>query len=297
MIQIVRNGRNQMRTGESAAVVTADYIEAGNGPLVVLVHSSMAGARQWSGLIRALSEGHRVRAVNLFGYGGTPSWPGAEPPTLDDFAELVVQAVPRNERHVRLVGHSFGGAVAMQVAAHRLRGQVDRLVLIEPSLFHLLDDGEDRSAYREILSLSHETRGLIAAGELQLAAERFIDYWCGDGAWATNSPERMALFAGQIRLLANEWNAALGGSGDAAEWARLLPSQTMLVAGANTTRPAQAILERLWENRPEWDFASIHDAGHMAPVTHPEVVNPLIRRFLTVSADTLPVSMEVMSAA
>jgi hypothetical protein len=27
-------------------------------------------------------------------------------------------------------------------------------------------------------------------------------------------------------------------------------------------------------------FASICEAGHMAPVTHPHLVNPIIRRFL-----------------
>ena len=58
-----------------------DFIEAGDGPLVVLVHASMAGARQWFSLIGQLQDRFRVRAVNLFGYGGTPNC--SHPPTLD----------------------------------------------------------------------------------------------------------------------------------------------------------------------------------------------------------------------
>ena len=53
-----------------------DYLEAGAaGPVVMLVHSSVAGARQWRRLMEDLKEGFRVRAVNLFGYGKTPAWP------------------------------------------------------------------------------------------------------------------------------------------------------------------------------------------------------------------------------
>jgi hypothetical protein len=39
---------------DSCRPALVDFIEAGAGPLVVLVHSSMAGARQWSSLIRDL---------------------------------------------------------------------------------------------------------------------------------------------------------------------------------------------------------------------------------------------------
>ena len=82
-----------------------DFVEEGAGPLVVLVHSSMSGARQWSALIRDLKDFSLVRAVNLFGYGNTPAWSKVESPSLEDYAELVARAVPRTADHVSLVGH------------------------------------------------------------------------------------------------------------------------------------------------------------------------------------------------
>src|SRR5262245_37895072 len=46
-----------------------DFVEAGSAvPLVVLVHSSVSGARQWRRLMEDLKNRFRVRAVNLFGY-------------------------------------------------------------------------------------------------------------------------------------------------------------------------------------------------------------------------------------
>ena len=57
--------------------ITVDYLEAGSsGPVVMLVHSSVSGARQWRRLMGDLKDQFRVRAVNLFGYGKTPPWPG-----------------------------------------------------------------------------------------------------------------------------------------------------------------------------------------------------------------------------
>jgi pimeloyl-ACP methyl ester carboxylesterase len=151
-----------------------DFTEAGAGSLVVLVHSSMAGARQWSALTHDLQDRYLVRAVNLFGYGNTPTWSQTKPPSLDDYVELVASAV--SARNVTLIGHSFGGAVAMQAAAHQSRVQVGRLVLIEPSPFYLLDIRGHREAFCEISSLAEYTSRCIANRIPEAVAERFIDY-------------------------------------------------------------------------------------------------------------------------
>jgi pimeloyl-ACP methyl ester carboxylesterase len=63
-----------------------DFVEAGAGPAVMLVHSSVSGARQWHRLMDDLKNGFHVRAVNLYGYGKTAPWPGERAQTLDDQA-------------------------------------------------------------------------------------------------------------------------------------------------------------------------------------------------------------------
>jgi pimeloyl-ACP methyl ester carboxylesterase len=55
--------------------IKADYLEAGSGPIVMLLHSSVSGARQWRRLVDDLKDDFQVRAVNLYGYGKTPPWP------------------------------------------------------------------------------------------------------------------------------------------------------------------------------------------------------------------------------
>jgi pimeloyl-ACP methyl ester carboxylesterase len=266
-----------------------DFMEAGAGPLIVLVHSSLSGARQWSALTRGLEDRFLVRAVNLFGYGATPSWSGSEPPSLDDFAELVALAVPGTASNIHLVGHSFGGAVAMKAAARQLRGRVRSLVLIEPSLFYLLDGCGRREAFCEISALAKYTRRCIADGAPEAAAERFIDYWCGPGTWAASSPGRKSAFTRAVTLLPHEWDAVLPAKTPSAAWTAALPRHTLVISCVGTTRPASELAELLLQARPDWASTGVLDGGHMAPVTHPQLVNPIISAFM---ADRCPATIE-----
>jgi len=145
----------------------ADFMEAGAGSLVVLVHSSMTGAGQWSALIRDLKDRALVRAATLFGYGSTPACfgygstrvgPKEKPAPPDDLAQLVTLAVPSTASNVSTVEHSFGGATAMQAAAPQLREKVKNLVLIEPSLVYLLDCCDRRAVFHGISTLAKYTK-------------------------------------------------------------------------------------------------------------------------------------------
>ena len=168
----------------------------------------------------------------------------------------------------------------MQAAAHQLRGQVDRLVLIEPSPFYLLDIPSHRDAFCEISSLAEYTSRCIANRIPEAAAERFIDYWCGAGTWTASSADRQAVFARSIGLLLAEWNALLAGENTLAEWTAELPHDTLVISSTKTTLPSRELAKLLLDARPDWEWASICDAGHMAPLTHPQLVNPIITGFL-----------------
>lgn len=253
---------------------TVDVLTSGSGPTVVLVHSSMSGARQWTRLMAEHGERFAFRAVNLYGYGRTPAWAHAETPTLDDFADAVVAAVPDGAT-VSLVGHSFGGAVAMQ-AARKLAGRVERLVLIEPSLFYLLRLHGRTEAYAEISALSQRMDPSAPAA----AAEHFISYWGGPDAWAATPEERRAAFARAVGVVVHEWFAVFSGDTTREAWAGILPPRTLLLSSRAPMRPSREIMELLSTAQPDWTLTQIADGGHMAPLTHPQLVNPAIRAFL-----------------
>jgi pimeloyl-ACP methyl ester carboxylesterase len=252
-----------------------DFIETGTGPLVVLVHASMSNARQWGTLAEALKDRFRLRAINLFGYGRTVDWPGGCPPTLDDYADLVLSALPADTKSVALIGHSFGGAVAMQ-AARRLGARTARLVLIEPSIFSLLEVCGRREAYAEIIAVARDM-GLNAPEQ---AAERFIDYWSGPSSWAQTPEARKAAYTRGVGLVRREFGAAFGQRTMLEEWGAALPRQTLVMFAADTTRPSREIADLLTLTGASWDFARVIRGGHMSPLTQPQLVNPVIAKFL-----------------
>jgi len=60
-----------------------------------------------------------------------------------------------------------------------------------------------------------------------------------------------------------------------------LPPETLLMSFAETVRPSREIVEVLSDGCPRWQAVTINEGGHMGPLTHPQLVNPVIRDFLS----------------
>lgn len=262
------------------ADIAVDFIGAGSsGPIVMLVHSSVSGARQWGPLIDDLQDRFRVRAVNLFGYGRTPPWPERRTQSLGDQARLVEAALPPGAAEICLVGHSFGGAVAMKAAA-RLGARVRRLVLLETNPFDLLAQHGRQRAYAEAVALRDCVKTCGDRGEWAIAAERFADYWGGVGTWHGMRLERRAAFAQALMPNYFEWDAVMNDGTTAEQWAALLPKETLLIADSRSALPIREITAILRGAAPAWRYLDVPGAGHMAPLTRPDLINPLVRTFL-----------------
>jgi len=261
--------------------ISVDFVEAGSvGPVVMLVHSSVSGARQWRRLMEDLRDRFRVRAVNLFGYGKTPPWPAEATQSLDDQARLVEAALPADAGEIYLVGHSFGGSVAMKAAA-RLAGRVTRLVLLETNPFYLLAQSGRIDAFAEAMELRDCVKKFGTLGEWATAAEKFADYWGGAGTWREMTLERRSAFAEALKPNFFEWDAVMNEATSVEQWAGLLPRATLLVCDPGTVLPIREIAALLRRSGPGWTYTEVPGAGHMAPLTRPDLINPLVGSFLS----------------
>jgi pimeloyl-ACP methyl ester carboxylesterase len=112
----------------TVAGATAQYLEAGSGPPLLLVHGHEQSATSWRWVIPALARTHRVLAVSLPGYGDTA--PGAYAPGSDTapFVSEFLDALDIATCDV--VGHSAGGAVALRLALAQ-PGRVRTLTLVD----------------------------------------------------------------------------------------------------------------------------------------------------------------------
>lgn len=271
--------------------VVAHVFERGHGTPVVLLHSSGASGGQWRVLADVLSRRWRAIAPDLCGYGGSSAWFGSGAFTLGHEAQRLQRLLGDLDEPVHLIGHSYGGAVALHLA--RMRGLPLRsLTLIEPVAFHLLRgrSGPDAAALAEITRLAGAVQRALVRGDLDGGYGRFVDYWSGRGTWEQLPAARRAELAPQLAKVALDFEAALNEPGSPDEL-RTLALPTLLIRGARSVLPTQAICNRLAATLPDVRSEVIDGAGHMAPLTHREVVNRHIAGWL---AALEPVPVEAL---
>jgi len=255
------------------------YREAGSGTTVVCIHASASSSGQWRTLMERLAARFRVIAVDLYGAGKTAAWPQDQPMHLDDELELLSSVFRAAGDRFHLIGHSFGGAIALK-AALADRDRLLSLILYEPVLFSvLLADAPESAAAREIVAVRDDTVRLVDQGHLKASAKRFIDYWMGDGAWAATSESRRPVLAAAMRAVKPEWHAVFHEPTPLSGFAAVhVP--TLLLTGTQSKASALAVARLLTAVLPRVRTEEIEGVGHMAPVTHPDIVNPLIECFL-----------------
>lgn len=271
-----------------------DYTDAGDGPPVLLLHSSVSGNRQWRKLSASLSERFRVIAPNLRGYGSTTPWPAQRAHTLPDAAQVVMRLCDALalEEPIRIVGHSFGGAVALW-SAHVLGNRVSHLALYEPMLPGLLRAHGRHEAAAETDALYADVKQLGAAGEWMTLGRRFTDYFNGDGVWDASPPERRELIAGLLPPNPHEWDACIAPL--PASTFRGVTARGLLMRGRRT-RPALTEMAALLHQRfTHWRLIDVAGCGHMAPLTHADVINRWIEGFLCAGVST-PRALEAACA-
>ncbi|MCU1398714.1 MAG: hypothetical protein JWN62_1823 [Acidimicrobiales bacterium] len=258
--------------------LTVDFSESGSGPGVVLVHSSVSGNRQWRSLSAALAPRFRVIAVNLLGYGETTAFAGDEPQTLEDQLAVVSAVCELVDGRVRLVGHSFGGAVAL-AAAKQLGDRVEQLVLLEPNPFRMLEVAGRIEAFDEAAGLYASVKSLGSDARWAELAELFADYFSGDGTWASMPEDRRRSFAAALPPNFHEWDAVMNDTTTPAEWGRIA-ADVLLVGFGGSRRSLKEIVEVFAAANPHWSVAHVAEGGHMAPLTRSDLVNPVIEQFL-----------------
>jgi pimeloyl-ACP methyl ester carboxylesterase len=120
--------------GEPAVPVNLHYTETGKGEPVLLLHGLGESSYSWRYVIPELAKTHRVIALDLKGFGQSDK-PEDGRYSLFDQADLVDQFIAEHGfRNLTLVGHSFGGGVALALALKdhdRRSPRLKRLILVD----------------------------------------------------------------------------------------------------------------------------------------------------------------------
>jgi pimeloyl-ACP methyl ester carboxylesterase len=256
--------------------------ERGTGETVLLLHSAGNTGAQWAALGDALGDGFRLLAPDLYDCGATSGWTQNREMGYDDVARLLSPLLQQNGP-LHLVGHSFGGGVALRLAS-AYPGCLRTLTLIEPGAYQLLHEAGRNDLWIGFQRVKEDFQRAVTEGDLDAAWALFFEAYCSHLAPWRELPETMRQAIkkktpDQLRVY-----GAQASNPTRLSDIRRLHCPTLVIHGQNTQEPERVVCELIATNASLGRIAQVPEAGHMAPLTHPQSVAELLRTHIGLCA-------------
>lgn len=246
---------------------------------VIALHCSGSGAGQWRQLGEMLGTRYELVAPEHYGCNGTGPWSGTHAFTLaDEGARTIALIDAAPDRKVHMIGHSYGGGVALHAALMR-PDRIASLTLFEPS-FHLLEQIEGGGKpLAEIMGIMRQASDGGITGDYRAAATAFVDYWSEKGTWSAMRPAVQIALTRWAPKAPLDFAALIAEPTQASAYARLR-FPVLIIRGEHAPAPMRLITEALLTLLSDARLAVIAGAGHMGPMTHAREVNAIIIQHL-----------------
>ena len=271
-----------LRTADGATLayrVFAAAHGAGQGTPIILLHATLSASIQLAALARLLSAWGPVLALDRRGSGESVV---PVPRQLDVAVHVAdVSALLDAERVAAgiLVGHSYGGVVALEAAA-RLAGRVRAVVAWEPP-YGPLADAVTRVAFAAV---GTATERAFASGGAVAAAAAFLDGVAGDGTWAALPDRARAFLAAQGDGAFAD--AALTGLDP--DGLSCVAAPVTVLAGTASEPFYAPIARAVVAHIPGARLVTFEGLRHPAPITDPEPVAAAILDAIALAGPPAP---------
>lgn len=196
-------------------------------------------------------------ALDLPGFGSTPA--PEEPMGTDWYASEVAKVLEVMDDKVVVVGHSFGGRVAVRVAAQHPE-RVGALVLTGAPLVRTALQGKRRPSRRYRLIRSLVKAGILSEDRLEQARKRF-----GSSDYASAKGVMRSVL---VRTLAEDYGEEISAVSCPVE----------LVWGDMDSEVPLSVAQELLGRWPQANLTVCKGAGHLLPRSNPSVLREAIER-------------------
>jgi pimeloyl-ACP methyl ester carboxylesterase len=244
------------------------YYDRGSGPAVLFLHGWGADFSLFAPFLdRAADGGRRACALDLPGFGQS-----AEPTEgwgLDDYADFVLRFLGKLEiGSAVLVGHSFGGSVAVKIAVREsaARPGIPKLVLVNGAGIRRKKTLRQRAGL-----LAYKTaRRVLSLGPLRKRFAGFLESWRNRRAsedYRNASPRMRECL---VKTVSEDLTPLLPS----------IPCPTLLVWGENDTATPVTDARLMESLIPGAGLVVLQNAGHYSFLDQPYVFGRVLDSFL-----------------
>lgn len=251
------------------------FLRSGHGPEEALVlHCMLGQARGLDMMMARLGNQMSMIGMDLPGHGQSEEWDKSR-----DYAEMARDmGVGLLERPAHLIGHSFGGYLALRIAVDHPE-MVRSLTLIEPVFFAAAKHASE-AALKSYERGARAYMGAIAVGDLVTAARGFTGEWGDGSAWESLKPDAMEYITSRMPLVAASGPALARDKGAVWDGLGALDVPCLLIEGQTSPPVIRAIGDALEGQIDGLRRETVPEAGHMVPLTHAPEVAELIGAFI-----------------
>ncbi len=251
--------------------------DGGDGSPILFVAGSFSTPSAWREMQSHLPSHYRMLATSICGYGATDDPRDLDAPDMRHEIDVVAAVADRIGDAVHLVGHSFGGTIALLSV---LSGRVNAVSVttFEANPFPILRTGPHAAMVDETRRMSAAFEAAWRDGEAD-AAGRIIDFWGGDGAFAAMPGPARDYCRRTCRANVIDWRLAHAMPELPDDYAGIgIPA--LLVRGSRAVPVMRRITATLAQAIPGARTAVVAGAGHFPIMTHPEASARLLAAFL-----------------
>ena len=222
-------------------------------------------------------------AVDLLGSGKNPPWPDDARFDFTMDVDAVREVVEQAGEPVHLVGHSYGGLLALSVG-RVVPPRVRTVTVYDPVAFGVLHDPADAPGLADLAKAEQNPVFLDdAKGGSAEWFESFVDYWNGPGSFRALPKASQEGFVRVGRKVYYEVRSLLSDRTPASAY-RALTMPVAIVGGERSPVAAQRVRAILAAAIPESELVTIAGAGHMGPLTHATEFHRAVARTLARAA-------------
>jgi pimeloyl-ACP methyl ester carboxylesterase len=230
-----------------------------SGPTMVLVHGAWVDRHDWDEFVPYVQKSYRVLTYDRRGHGDSER-PSGQGRMRDDVADLAELLAHLDLAPAHVVGNSYGGMVALRLAAD-VPDVCLSVTAHEPPFLHLDDRVRTEPRVEHIDRLQRTTIDRLARGDVDAGIRGFLEAVVGPDAWVSAPEDVRRYLRSAAPSFIDDVNDPEPWTVDLAALARF-PRPIILTQGEHSAEFYGVILDGIGRSVPRARRLAIEGVGH-----------------------------------